>query len=245
MDIGGAWDVSADGSVAVAALWNGCAVAGFRWSDATGVGVFTPLEVLGSSFPGSMLPPNNRPTVLSDDAQVAAGFAQTELVDRWPAVWDANGNGFLLDAGGAFPDDAPGEVLSITADGSVVAGIWNLDGFYWSAASGVVNIGRLPQFLPFEPTFPNALAAGGRLIFGGCGNGFFSIPAAFVWTEKKGMRALQEIAVRNGLSIPDGFRLTNILAASADGEIVLGQALGPGFQTASFVLRLPIGAYTH
>ena len=243
-DIGGAWDVSADGLVATAGLWNGCTLQAFRWSDATGVGVFTPLEVLGSPPAGSALP-NNRPTVLSDDARFAAGFAQTEIVDRWPAVWDANGDGFLLDAGGIFTDDSPGEVLSISADGSVVAGIWNQDGFYWSSATGVVNIGRLPNFLPFEPTHPNAIAADGRLIFGGCGGGFFGIPAAFVWTEEQGMRALQEIVIRNGLSIPDGFRLTNVLAASANGEILLGEAFGPNFQVVSFVLRLPTGAYVH
>ena len=243
MDISGAWDVSADGSVTVGVLWNGCAVEALRWSDASGTGVFTPMQVLGMPNIGTTLPPDNRATVVSDDGAIAAGFAETELVDRWPALWDASGRGFLLDSGGLFPDDAPGEVLSISADGSFAAGIWNLDGFVWSAATGVIDIGRLPAFLPFEPTFPNAVAADGALVFGGCGNGFFSIPAAFVWTAGGGMRSLEELAAANGVQIPSGLVLTNVLAASNDGEIVLGQGFDASFNTVSFVLRLPVSAY--
>ena len=242
-DIAGAWDLSADGSVAVGMVWNGCAAEAFRWSDSTGVGVFTPMEVLGASFPGSKLPPSNRATVISDDGAVAAGWAQTDIVDRWPALWFKTGEGTLLDAGGMFPADAPGEILSISADGAVVAGIWNQDGFYWSEASGLVDIGRLPTSLPGEPCHPNAISLGGQLIFGGSGDPFFGIPAAFVWTEADGMRSLQEIAAASGIHIPDGTLLTNVLAASVDGSIVLGTAVDESLQQQSFVLKLPVSAY--
>ena len=242
-DISGGWDVSADGQTTVGLIWNGCTAEALRWSDAVAPGGFTSMQVLGSVPPPSKLPPNNRATKISDDGAVAGGWAQTDLVDRWPAIWDAAGAGILLDAGGVFPADAPGEILSVSADGSVVAGIWNQDGFYWSQATGVVDIGRLPTSLPGEPCHPNAIAAGGQLIFGGSGDPFLGTPAAFVWTEADGMRSLQEIAAQHGADIPADYLLTNVLAASSDGTIVLGSALDASFNQVSFLLRMPVSAY--
>jgi len=67
-----------------------------------------------------------------------AGWAQTSVVDRWPAVWRSDGTGFLL-PGTAL--DVPGEVLSISADGKMVAGTWGFDAFYWTEGTGIVNGG--------------------------------------------------------------------------------------------------------
>lgn len=242
-DISGGWDISANGHVVVGLDWNNCVAQAFRWSDASGTAVFTPLEVLGASAPGSDDAPNNRATVVSDDGTIAAGWAQSEIVDRRPVLWAENGDGTVIDAGGVFPDDAPGEVLSISADGKVVAGIWNLDGFFWSKGTGVVDIGRLATALPSDPSYPNAIAAGGQLIFGACGDPFLSLPAAFVWTAGDGMRSLQDIAVAAGVTIPEGFLLANVLAASSDGTVVLGQAFDDTGAQVSFVLRLPVSAY--
>ena len=180
---------------------------------------------------------------MSDDGTTAGGFAQTAIVDRWPAIWLENGSGSLLDPGGTFTGDSPGEVLSISADGKVVAGIWNLDGFFWSKGTGVVDIGRLATALPSDPSYPNAIAAGGQLIFGACGDPFLSLPAAFVWTAGDGMRSLQDLAVAAGVTIPDGFLFANVLAASTDGSVVLGQAFNDTGAQVSFVLRLPVSAY--
>jgi hypothetical protein len=82
----------------------------------------------------------------------------------------------------------------------------------------------------------------GGLIFGGCGNPFFSLPIAFVWSEAKGMQALADIVAANGLTVPEGFALTSILAVSVDGTTVLGVALNDKNEQKSFVLRLPAGA---
>lgn len=239
-DYAGAWDISASGKVVVGLVWNGCNAEAFRW-DAGGTGIMTPLERLGESFPGTSSPPANRATVVSDDGTVAAGWAQTSLVDRSPAIWKADGTGTLLT--GLAPD-APGEVLSISADGKLVAGTWGGDGFYWTAATGTVNIGKLPDADPsFGDAFPNAVAASGKLILGGSGNPFFVTPHAFAWTAGGGMRQLDSIAVAHGVTIPEGYLLTNVLGASADGRVVLGTAYGPNFSTVTFVLTLPLSAY--
>ena len=107
----------------------------------------------------------------------------------------------------------------------------------------MVDIGRLPNFLPFEPTHPNAIAAGGQLVFGGCGDPFQGIPAAFVWTAADGMRPLADICAASGVNIPPGYILINVLAASADGTRVLGQAFDANFFQVSFVLNLPVSVY--
>ncbi len=239
-DYAGAWDVSASGQVIVGLVWNGCGAEAFRW-DASGKGIMTPLQRLGESFTGSSNPPANRATVVSDNGAVVAGWAQTSLVDRWPAIWRADGTGFLLSG---FTPDSPGEVLSISADGKMVAGTWVGDGFYWTQATGVVDIGKLPDADPdFGQTYPNAVSAGGKLIFGGCGNPFFVTPHAFVWTAAGGMQQLDSVAVAHGITIPADYLLTNILSASADGTVVLGTAYGPNFSEVTFVLTLPVSAY--
>ncbi len=241
-DLAGAWDISADARVLVGLVWNGCNAEAFRW-DATGSGIMVPLERLGEPFTGSTNPPANRATVVSDDGSVAAGWAQTSLVDRWPAIWQSDGTGFQLPAGG-FGADAPGEVLSISADGKMVAGTWGGDGFYWTAASGTVNLGKLPGSDPFfGETFANAVAANGAIIFGGSGNPFFTVPQAFVWTQAHGMRPLARVAANHGVTIPEGYLLTTVLAASADGGVVMGVAYTPNFQQVTFVLTLPVSAY--
>jgi hypothetical protein len=42
------------------------------------------LALLGSPFTGSTTPPANRATVIADDGGIAAGWARTDMVDRWP-----------------------------------------------------------------------------------------------------------------------------------------------------------------
>jgi hypothetical protein len=236
MDHAGAWDVSADGSIVVGMAWEGCVPAAIRWTETSSGYVTTTLERLGAT--GTAALPVNRATVISDDGSVIAGFAQTELVDRWPAIWRSNGTALLLP--GDVPD-APGEVLAISADGSMVAGIWNLSGFLWTEAHGVVSLGMLPTGLGGDSTYPNAIAANGALIFGGSGG--FGATSAFVWTDAAGMRSLEEIVLANGITLPHGYALQNVLAASNDGSVVLGSAITASGTPMSFVLRLPVSAY--
>ncbi len=235
----GGWDVSADGTATVGLVWNVCVAEAFWWSDAGGPGAFVPLDVLGAPFPGDTDPPNNRATKIADDGSLAGGFAQTEMVDRWPAVWDPSGAGMLIPSGGMFTDDSPGEVLSISADGAMVAGTWNLEGFQWTQAGGVVKLGTPPG----GRTFPNTIAADGELIFGQTSTGLFDPPFAFVWTVADGMQSLADILAVNGIAIPVGLTLDNVKAASTDGTIVVGNATDATFATSTFVLRLPVSAY--
>jgi hypothetical protein len=235
IDQGGAWDVRADGEAAVGLLWDECSARAFTWTGATGL---VALELLGEGFPGSPNPPSNRATKIADDGSLIGGFAQTAIVDRWPALWSPSGAGMLL-PGGVFTDDSPGEVLSVSAQGSMVAGIWALEGFYWTPSEGVVRLGTAPG----GQTFPNAIAANDRLIFGKNQPGLFDPGQAFVWTRTNGMRSLQAVAESHGALLPAGVVLENVLAASAGGSVVLGSAIDDFFHAYAFVLKLPVSAY--
>jgi uncharacterized membrane protein len=238
MDVSGAFDVSADGHVAVGLAWDECAPSAFRWSDAGGTPAFTPLELLGTPLGGAT--PTNRATVISDDGSTIAGFASLDPLDRSPAVWDADGEGVLLD-----PDnhDAPGEVLSISADGRVLAGVTGFDGWVWTEAGGMTPLPRPELALPSDPVFPNAMSADGALVFGGVGNAFFSTPIAFVWDATHGTRALADVVTAAGVTLPAGLLFNSVLGASADGTVLIGTALDADFAPKTFTLVLPPGTY--
>jgi hypothetical protein len=234
-DIAGAWDVSADGTAVVGMAWDGCTAGAYLWRD----DAFTILERLGApSAVSNRSEPFNRASVISDDGTVVAGWAENGILDRSPAIWRADGSGFLLD-----PDDQdrPGEILSLTSNGNAFAGVWANEGFIYTEAEGVTFIGRFPESLPFDGVFPNALALDGALAFGT--NGF----QAFVWTPALGMRSLRDVVVASGLEIPEQMLLTNVLGVSSDGTVLAGTAvdmsIGPNGTQRSFVLRLPVASY--
>lgn len=233
-DVASAFDVSADGHVAIGLAWNGCAAAAMWWSDASGTAAFTPLAVLGES--DTTAAPTNRATAISDDGAVAGGFASGIGRDRMPAAWYADGHGVLLDDTGSTD---PGEVLSIDGHGKVMAGILGADGFVWEAGTGLVRMRRFDLALPTDPVFPNAMTADGTHVFGGVGDAFFSTPIAFVWTAPDGMRALADVAAAAGVAIPTGTILNNVLGSSADGTVLVGTALDAGGAAKTFTLRLP------
>lgn len=237
VNVGGAWDVSQDGEVVAGFLYDGCSPRAFLYARSTDDLLM--LDILGEPFGGADRPPVNRATVISDDGRVAAGFAENDMLDRSAAVWTDDGAGFLLDPDG---QDAPSEVLSISADGSVVAGIYGYDGFRWTEEDGLVVLPRLETALPSDPMFPNAIARDGALVLGGSGDAFSGIPVAFVWSEEAGIRALQDVAVDAGIDVPEGFLFGNVLATSTDGAVILGTGLDEDGFTRSFVLRLPADA---
>ncbi len=232
--VGGAWDISHAGDVMVGFEWNGCSVQAMRWTQAGGTWTTQPLELIGAPFPDSPNPQSNRATVVSGNGLVAAGWAQTDIVDRWPAVWQADGTGSLLASG--VSSDTPGEILGINTDGSILVGTWGGQGFI--ATAGTVNfIESLPSNDPFANTYPQAIAANGQLVFGGSG------AQAFVWTAGASTRRLQDIATAAGVKIPQGVTLLTVKAASEDGTIVIGQAINAQARTYSYVLKLPVSAY--
>lgn len=235
-DVGAAFDIGANGKVVVGLMWNGCTAEAFRWTDANGTPVYTKLETLGQAPEGSSNPPTNRATKVSADGRITAGFAANGSADRSPAVWDETGTGFLL-----VPDEVetPGEVLSIDGTGTTLAGTLGNDGFVWTREAGFTWLERFPEAMPSDTVYPNAITADGTTVFGGVGNAFFSLPTAFVWTSKDGMRPLLAVATDAGIEAPEGLMFQSVLGASADGTVLVGTALDAEGLPKTFLLRLP------
>ena len=235
-DIAAAWDISANGQVVVGMTWNGCSVEAFR-SDGDGL---MRLEVLGERIGAGTGQPDNRATVVSDDGTTVAGFAMTAVVDRAPAIWAADGSGKLLPR--EF-EDAPGEVLAINRDGTVLAGLEGNDGFVWTRATGTIPLTRFDLALPSDPVFPNAMTADGAVVFGGQGSAFFGTPEAFLWSEAGGLRKISDLVTAAGLAIPAGVVLMNVTGASSDGTVLIGTARNVDTNADQvFVVRLPASA---
>ena len=72
---------------------------------------------------------------------------------------------------------------------------------------------------------------------------------AFVWTKSDGAtKKLEDVVVANGLSLPPHVVLATVIAASADGSVLLGTTLDldPGLpmpKQRAFLLHLPPSAY--
>ncbi|HQR19075.1 MAG TPA: hypothetical protein PK948_11915 [Gemmatimonadales bacterium] len=244
-DQSSAWDISADGHTAVGLVWNGCNPEAYLWSDVGGVGGFTALDLLGAGPMGTGQPAQNRATVVSDDGTRAGGFASKVanvggtdyFIDRWPAIWNSNGSGFMLDGGSVFTEDAPGEVLAISANGTTAAGIWNQKAFMWTSAGGAVNLSG-DGF-----GWGQAVALNGQLVFGTNQAGFFDPAVPFVWTQAGGVQSLFDIAAANGIEIPAGWSWVNIAGASEDGTVVVGNAYDDTFMPQTVVLKMPVSVY--
>jgi uncharacterized membrane protein len=260
---GGAFGVSPDGKNVVGLLWDSsCKTQAFLWKDTGGEGTMIPLQKVGSGAIQS-----ERASVVSADGKVVAGFAPASQgsfeVDRVPAVWKDDGTGFRLDPNQT--DGSPGEVTAISADGKILAGSWATTdpslaafggntGFTWTEETGVVRIsGPTPNA---DQVLVNAMSADGKYIYGILTHfidptDFFS-PAdisAYVWSKDKGVRNLQSIVIAAGITMPDNHFLTNVMAVSGDGRVIVGTAAVPppdpnnGFPTEKlFVLVLPEGA---
>jgi hypothetical protein len=242
--LGGAFDISADGHIVVGLNWNGCRAQAYAWSDASGKGVMTILQQLGTAAEPTKQP-DNRSTVISDDGTTIGGFAENGDASRSPAMWNvADGTGFLLNPDGKTGDDM-GEVLSISADGKVTAGLTNgYVGFVWTKEKGMVKIPQLDTAAMYAPTYLMSISAGGALLFGNNGTAVDGDEIAIVWTEAKGQRVLQDVVRAAGVKIPDDIQLTHALASSQDGSVVLGAAVDAKGNHHTYVLHLAPDAYT-
>jgi hypothetical protein len=219
------WDASADGSVVVGLSWDGCSGRGFKWTAEEGM---TELESLGNG--------NNRASVVSDDGQVIAGFAQGSF-DRTPAVWNASDN-----SGWLFDIDGVGEIAAINADGSMLAGRYDDDTistgyqepFYWTAETGVVFIPSLPEY---PGGYVLGMSADGRTLVGNSGI-IVEGRTAMVWRPEWGSVELTAKLEELGASVPDNFFPQVARGVTADGQTVVGWGISEGVFR-GFVATLP------
>jgi hypothetical protein len=234
------FDLTADGTVGVGMVWNGCQTQAFRWTDiGGGAGNVRILQTLGTPLIAGKMP-SNRATKIADNGSIIGGFAMNKPYSRTPAVWHADGTGLLLDP----PVSADGEVLAITSDGSMVGGYLGTEAFTWTPSGGIVTLPRLASAVPTDQGLINAIAAGGKLAFGRYAPAMSPASgSAFVWTPGGGTRGLLDVLGNAGVSLPPEYTLWNVDAASPDGSVVVGTALSGNNVFVPFIVTMPASVY--
>lgn len=122
------------------------------------------------------------------------------------------------------PGDGESDALAVSADGSTVVGASYSDGyatseaFIWSAATGMVGLGHLPDGLPSYSIATGVSADGSAVVgYAATVDGL----EAWIWTQASGMVGLGFLP-GNSVSIAWGL--------SADGSTVVGESGGEAFK---------------
>lgn len=127
-------------------------------------------------------------------------------------------NGLLLADGSFVVPPAIGPIRKINAAGTVVLGyqVW--------------NIGQAPIFMGNFFEDPKELSESGEWVVGagtinGTGPGPFFIGAR-IWSVRTGLRTLECVLREHGV-LPPGWRLTDCVAISDDGTVLIGNGVNP------------------
>ncbi len=210
--LSGAYDLSADGRVAVGLGWmNGCHGRAFRWTAETGM---VALQNLANGA--------NRASVVSANGSLIAGFAQGSF-DRTPAIWGATGPGQLLDPPNG---NAQGEIFGMNPAGTILLGTWNGKATKWTNGNAVRTTIGAGSALPGWTGIPTGIANTGTIV------GFDFIGGnRRAWLQPNGtgsIVALETYITTNGGTIPDELPLQVCQAISADGSRIIGHGLFTG-----------------
>jgi uncharacterized membrane protein len=188
---------SADGSVAVGTRGS----SPIRWSASEGI---TELGGLG------------RAQAVTPDGLTAVGTCGNGLISFTACRWTAP------NPAPQFLSDIPVNAYLVSADGSVVAGqirtASEIQTFRWTAATGLVPLGFLPNGIPPQ-SYPTAMSDDGSVIVG------YSLSdgdSAFIWDAQHGMRFLKDVLVEAGVPDISGWKLQNPTGISADGNTIVG-----------------------
>lgn len=216
-----AFGVSADGSVIVGMSYDGQGPSqAFRWTSDGG------MTGLGNIASGTF----SHAYAVSADGTVIVGAAGSS--ETQPFRWEngvMEGLGFL--PGGTRSAAAYG----VSADGSTIVGqaadAYSFEQpFRWTAASGMVDLGRLGEC---HSGRAYGVSGDGGIVVGGT-----VCDQAFLWTESDGMQDLKNVLIGRGATGIEGWYLREARAISADGRWVVGYAIDNNFSRQAFLADL-------
>ena len=191
-----------------------------------------------------------RANAVSFDGSVVAGWDGWEVQGyRRAAYWTADtpGDPFstytetLLGSPWWPPDPltGPGEALTITADGSAMAGDTYFPseptipgGFHWSATEGFTDIWALQDDWG---AWGQAMTPDGSVVVGTMGPPGIPLRLAFIWTEATGTMLLEDRLNSLGADIGDFTYLQFASDITADGKTIIGSTSLEG----AWVITLP------
>jgi uncharacterized membrane protein len=222
------WGISRDGQTVVGLGWISAGTAyACYWRQGAG------MTSLGSTVVGR----STRANGTNSNGSVIVGWQDNATGFRQGCVWTNGVQTLISGTGGAL-----GEAGNCSADGTVVVGSGassnSFQAWRWTAAGGAVNIGP-PPVAGWRGSSV-AVSDDGQTVVGFYRP--FPAPAtfgrAFIWTAADGMRDLTDLAVAQGISVPDGTILALPLAISGDGRTVVGQSRASTGAVNGFILRL-------
>ena len=149
-------------------------------------------------------------------------------------VWSEDGGlqGIGDLAGGSFSSAA----YAASGDGSIIVGSGTsavgVEAMRWTEASMMTGLGHFTG-----DTFSRALGISddGETIVGFSGS---PNAQAFIWTEKMGLQHVRDVLIAKGATGLDGWTLTHVTAASADGSTITGYGRNPHGFTEAWVAYL-------
>lgn len=229
--------LSADGSTVVGNSWgsspNGAEP--FRWTRETGM---HPLGHLPGGFDAGQA------TGVSGNGSVVVGYARrfdfAGEAFRWTEQTGMVGLGDL--PGGGFQSYA----TAVSADGATIIGHSassnGSEAFRWTAGGGMVGLGDLPGGR-FESDALSVSGDGSMIV----GKGFVPVPgapllttpAAFLWTQQRGMLNLRDLLINEyGIDLTNWW-LYDARGISPDGTAIIGTAINPAGNPEAYLVILP------
>ncbi|HYE62730.1 MAG TPA: hypothetical protein VD997_12110 [Phycisphaerales bacterium] len=192
-----------------------------------------PLTVIGN-FPGGY---ETWAMGVSNDGSVivGSGYDGNDYLRAWK--WTAaSGIQPLPLAMGAEEAQAFG----VSDDGQVVFGAaFGTDFFSEQAVMWTLEAGM--EILPAPAGYDGSVAYGsnasGTIIVGNMWHDIF-VPEAMIYDVNTGMRRLQDVLVARGATIPADWFLTHAWDISADGRVVVGQAINELGETQGYIATL-------
>jgi hypothetical protein len=224
---GEAYTVSADGFRIGGELFTGCNLRPYTWTRVDGYNV---LPTTGSA---------GQVSTLSGDGLWAGGWdTHPTLGYRRPALWDSSSvETFPLETPPDF--DGGGEISAMNNDGSIFAGISDDLGAF------VHRDGVLTQIaVPNNNSIPTGLSDDGTLVVGSWGSPFTG-KTPWIWTESGGAMEANQFFVGQGVSLPAGVELTEMMGVSRDGLTFLAVYENTGPQPGgAVIIELPAPGWT-
>lgn len=217
---GSGYAVSADGSVAVGLAWYCPGAQAFKWSEGAGMS--------GLGYPPGR---SSRASDVSADGTVIVGFYESDAQGRRPARWVDDGPVDLF-AG----ETTGGEAYSVSSNGIWIVGDVGTDAMRFSDATGIDLI-RPIHPIGLESAFATGVSNDGTVV-GVSSNPFAGTAEAFLWTPELGTRSLLAYALECGAVIPSDIYFTSAQAISADGAVIVGEAMDTSLAVSVFMVRL-------
>jgi len=203
-----AYDMTPDGNTIVGMGFSDISSAtAFKWTEAQGFTALNSSTTLSSCA-----------YMTSSDGQTIVGWQETPNEVRNPTIWK---NGVQI----TVPESLEGWgwYSSVSSDGSTVAGNFGGGMVRWTEATGMQNLGCLPDDWDAEGT---AIADNGMIV------GFSNMMGnhtAVVWTAANGLQRFDTYLTSLGATIPAGWQFMQISSVTPDGKYFIGYGVDESY----------------